>query len=242
VTARPAPNIVVGILDRDEWDANTDNLVVVQPGRRRLTWVPRDLWSEAVGDRVNRAFAVGGLPLLLEAVAGHGLDPQGAVVLRRGAAERFLGEIRVTVPVRRPLRFLYPLTPTARIDDGAKIVGFDPPAETLEGERLHQWIGARRVPNGAGSDLDRIARQQLALRALLEQGTSFDSALADASRVASTGNDAVEALRSVRSTWSFAVVDDVVPRTRDAKAVLVRDHGPAAPLRSLRRALRRRLV
>ncbi|WFP61834.1 MULTISPECIES: hypothetical protein [unclassified Mesorhizobium] len=36
--------VVVAILDRDNWTANTDIIVVVDVARRRLTWVPRDLW------------------------------------------------------------------------------------------------------------------------------------------------------------------------------------------------------
>ena len=54
------------------------------------------------------------------------------------------------------------------------------------------------------------------------------------------GGDTLEVLALVRSDWELATVTDVVPRTIDGKAVLFRDHGPAAPLRALRRALGRR--
>lgn len=232
--------VAVGVLDRDRWDANTDNLAVVDPDRRRVTWVPRDLWCDAVADRVNAAFAAGGLPLLAEALADHGLHVDGCVVLRRAATERLLDDVSLTVPVSRPLRFLYPLTPTTLVQDGAKVIRFDPPSETLRGERLHQWLGARKVPSGSGSDLHRIRRQQAALRAALRAGIDLGPALADRTLVRASGEDALAALREVRSDWSFVTLDDVVPRTIDGKAVLVRDRGPAAALRALRRALGRR--
>lgn len=231
--------VAVGVLDRDRWDANTDNLAVVDPHRRRVTWVPRDLWCDAVGDRVNTAFASGGLPLLAQALAEHRLPVDGAVVLRRAATERLLDHLTLTVPVRRPLRFVYPLTPTTLVQDGSKVIGFDPPAETLQGERLHQWLGARKVPSGSGSDLDRIGRQQVALRVALRAGLDLGGALADRELVRASGDDALAALGEVRPDWSFVTLDDVVPRTIDGKAVLVRDRGPGATLRALRRRLAR---
>ena len=65
--------MVVAILDRDNWTANTDIIVVVDADKRRLVWVPRDLWSPLVNDRVNAAFAKGGGGLLLDALAELGL-------------------------------------------------------------------------------------------------------------------------------------------------------------------------
>lgn len=61
--------VVAASLDRDNWDANTDIIVVVDVSRRRMTWVPRDLWSPLMGDRINAAFAVCGGRLLLDALA-----------------------------------------------------------------------------------------------------------------------------------------------------------------------------
>jgi len=205
-----------------------------------VTWVPRDLWSESTGDRINRAFAIGGFPLLAAALAEHGLDVAGAVVLRRGATEELLRETHITVPVPRPLEFSYPLASTARIEDGAKVIRFDPPSESLAGERLHQWLGARTVPGGVGSDLHRITRQQTAVRVLLEDGAhDVRRVLADSSRVDTVGGaETIATIALVRSSWSFSTLDDVVPRTIAGKSVLVRDRGPTAPIRSLVRRLR----
>ena len=83
----------------------------------------------------------------------------------REATEAALADVSVTVPVPARMVFEYPLEPTARIEDGSKTITFEPPAERLSGERIHQWLGAR-----AGSDLHRITRQQFFLRRLLERG------------------------------------------------------------------------
>jgi hypothetical protein len=53
---------VIGVMDRDSWAARTDNLVVIEPRRHRLFWIPRDRWSDVVGDRINTAFCRGGHP------------------------------------------------------------------------------------------------------------------------------------------------------------------------------------
>ena len=161
---------------------------VVQGARSRIVFVPRDLWCEAVGDRVNRAFAVGGASLLGLALAEHGLPVSGSVVLRRAATERLLASVCLTVSVPRSLEFVYPLMPTTLVQDGAKLVRFSPPAETLTGERLHQWLGARKVlevraPTSPGSGGSKWPFER-------HSGTvlSFREALADSALVRVSGN------------------------------------------------------
>ncbi|WP_027165626.1 hypothetical protein [Mesorhizobium sp. WSM3224] len=70
--------VVVAIGDRDNWDANTDIIVVADVSRRRLTWVPRDLWSPLISDRVNAAFAIGGGRLLGATVNPPGENPNAS--------------------------------------------------------------------------------------------------------------------------------------------------------------------
>jgi anionic cell wall polymer biosynthesis LytR-Cps2A-Psr (LCP) family protein len=62
------PVVAVAVMDRDSWGANTDNLAVVDPHRRSVVSVPRDLWCTSVGDRINRAWAEGGAPRLIAAL------------------------------------------------------------------------------------------------------------------------------------------------------------------------------
>ena len=194
-------------MDRDGADANTDVIVLVEPARRRLLWVPRDVWCPRLGDRVNAAFKRGGHEALLAALAELGLQADHSVCLARSTTTAALRDASVRVPVRRPLALRYPLAPEEPIEDGEKIVRFEPPAETLSGERIHQWIGARFEVDRASSDLNRIARQQVFVRALLEQG--FDLSAAP------------EELRSVRADWEFATLPRLRPKTIDGRSVLV---------------------
>jgi hypothetical protein len=212
--------VVVGILDRDDWNANTDVIVHIDPRRRRLTWIPRDLWSPQLGDRINAAFAKGGCRGLERSLLGLGFACTGVLCLRRGLTEAVLGGVTVTVPVKERLDFWYPLDPTRPIEEGRKQISFAPPSEVLSGERLHQWIGARYVVGGAGSDLHRIRRQQALIKALLEQGFDFSAVLADSKRIRRTGRP-LPPLRAIRADWTMTTYDKLDNATVDGKQVLV---------------------
>ncbi|MCU0305556.1 MAG: hypothetical protein MUC56_15990 [Thermoanaerobaculales bacterium] len=213
--------VAVAVLDRDGWQSETDVLVVTDGSRRRLLWVPRDLWCDGLGDRVNTAFRRGGHELLRTALAEHGLAVDGCLVLRRSAVEEALADVVLTVPVPRRLEFWYPLTPTSRLEDGRKRVVFDPPAAELRGERVHQWLGARSQVHGAGSDLFRIARQQEFLRALLASPFDVARVLADPARVSAMPADVAASLRGVDLGWSFETLGGMAPALIDGKQVLV---------------------
>jgi hypothetical protein len=213
---------IVGVMDRAGFDANTDNLVLVEPARERLLWVPRDLWCPALGDRVNAAFRSGGHPALVAALREHGLLATHSLVLSRTATEAALAPVAVLVPVPARMTFAYPLSPTDRIEDGSKPVTFEPPAEVLRGERLHQWIGAR-----GGSDLHRIERQKVLVRRLLETRFRFDAVLADPEAVRCSGPGALDDLGRVRPTWRLETLDGLAPAVIGRRQVLVR--GPGAP-------------
>ena len=233
----PRPAVAVGIMDRDSWAARTDNIVVADPRRRRLTWVPRDLWSVTVGDRVNEAFGRGGHELFQAALGELGLPVGGSVVLLRSAVEGALRDLEITVPVERTSRYWYPLTPTARLEDGAKLVEFAAPRETLAGERIHQWIGARRsadTPPPRLPDLDRIRRQQVFLRRLLEDGFDFRQLVDDPTLVAISSPSGLGALAAVHAGWALRTLDWVEPVTIAGKMVLRRRR--PAWLRWMRRA------
>jgi len=240
---------VVSILDRDDWSENTDVIVLVDPRRRSLTWIPRDLWSPTLRDRINRAFATGGNEGLIDALSELGLCCEHALCLRRAATERALAGLAVEVPVEEPIDLWYPLAPTRLIEEGRKMVSFRPPSERLTGERIHQWIGARLRVDRASSDLERIARQQVFLGALLAQRFDFAAVIADASLVRLSGQGALDELSTVDAGWRMATFNRVAPATIDGKMVLVlaTERGDQAahrpwswPLRALRRIARPR--
>lgn len=216
---------VVSVLDCDTPEGRTDNIVVVDPARKRLLWVPRDLWCESIGDRINEAFAHGGHEALVAALAEHGIVVERSLCVRRAAVERALAEVEIEVPVPRPLDYWYPLTPTASIENGRRLISFRPPAETLSGERLHQWIGARSSLDGSGSDLERIERQKVLIRRLLETGFDFSTALALPGSSSASAPDATSDLERVRDDWSFATLGGLEPGFVGPKAVLLRSRG-----------------
>lgn len=231
-------SVAVGVLDRDGWDARTDNLAVVDASRRRIIAVPRDLWCRRLGERVNAAWKRGGATALTAALAEHGFSIDGVVCLRRGATERALAGVEVEVPVAHRLEFLYPLEPTRTLEEGAKTVSFSPPGERLAGERIHQWLGARSGPGGAGSDLDRIARQVVFVRALLAQGFDFSRFVERPELVATAGRDPLAELARVRGDWRFSLFDCLRSAWRRGQRVLVPRHPLARELWRARERLR----
>ena len=225
---------VLSIMDRGEWGANTDNIVVADPESRSLLWVPRDLWCERFGNRINRVFAHDRHAGLIEQLGDHGIAVDHSLCVRREALERALAQLDVTVPVSERLEFWYPLQPTAPIEAGRKRIVFEPPQERLAGERIHQWIGARyepedrRAPLLHSGDYARMRRQQVLLRRLLEDGFDFASLLADPDLVTASSGEAIEELARVDRGWRFSVLDDVRNAIRDEMMVLERSDPPAA--------------
>jgi hypothetical protein len=234
---------VVTILDRD---GLTDNIVVVQPKRRRLLWVPRDLWCEDTGRRINTLFKAGGHDALCRSLGNLGVRVDHSLCVSRSVVENALDHATVIVPVRAPVRLWYPLTPQSRIEDGRKPVDFLPPSETLQGERIHQWLGGRydRDPTARSSDFERIERQQVFVRALLRQGFDFAGLLGEETEPAASSEAAVDDLRRVRRWWRFSCLDDVEDRRIDGNRVLILLSPHPRPSRRRRRvrALVRRLT
>ena len=226
---------VLSILDRADWDGDacTDNIAVADPAERSLLWVPRDLWCTGFGDRINTVFASERHEGLLKALAEHGIRADHSLCIRRDAVERASADLSISVPVTERLEFRYPLAPDRPIEEGSKRIAFTPPEEVLDGERIHQWIGARFEPDDRGgpllkaSDYGRIRRQQVLLRRLLEDGFDFGSVLADPGLASASGPEARQELSLVDSGWRFSIIEDVRDVVRDGKRVLERATAPA---------------
>jgi hypothetical protein len=219
---------VVSIMDRAEWGACTDNIVVADPAKQCLLWVPRDLWCEGFGDRINRAFANERHDGLLRALAEHEITVDHSLCIRRDAVANALVDLSISVPVTERLEFWYPLEPHRPIEEGRKLISFEPPSERLDGERIHQWIGARSEPDLGErdllfiGDLARIRRQQVLLRRLLEEDFDFARLLADPQLISASGPEANEELSLVDRGWRLSMLEDVRNTMRDGKYVLER--------------------
>lgn len=232
---------VVTILDRPGWDTCTDVIVVAFPRRRTLLWVPRDLLSARYRCRVNGVFARHGHDGLRIALRDLGVRARHSVCLQRGLAEELLAEVSVEVPVERPLEYWYPVDPHGNLQDGKRVVRFDPPAERLEGMRVHEWIGARIAIGRYAGDLERIARQQVFVRSLLRSGFDPRALLRARPELWSATPGAGPDLARVTAEWRTAAITGVVPVTFEAQQVLVKRSRLPGPLgrRRLRRALTR---
>lgn len=249
---------VIGVMDEPGLASNTDVLVVAEPGERTLTWIPRDLWSPVLDDRINRAFTMAGHAGLIEALAEAGVAAQHSVVVGREACAAALKRVRVEVPVRKRIMFRYPRSGDQPIEQGDRLVIFEPPAELLAGERVHEWIGARYgvapagragrstpgepeppyKPTGYG-DLSRLKRQQELVGALLEQGFDFGVALAASSgSSAISGPRALAELNAVDADWTRLTLGGLKDARIRGKEVLVRRRLlPPTPRRALVAAL-----
>jgi glycosyltransferase involved in cell wall biosynthesis len=224
---------VVGILDRDHWGANTDNIVVADPTTRTLTWIPRDLWCPSINHRINKAFAIGGIERLVAGLNELGFPCDQGLVLRRSATERAAMHISLEVPVKKEIHFWYPLHPTLPIHGPRKPVSFLPPSERLEGDRIHEWLGARkrllhRSLRREGTNGKRMRRQQIFLRVLIEQNFDFSLLLADPKAVRLTGEEALRELAMIDASWRMQTFENVRQATINGMWVQLKENEPVS--------------
>lgn len=213
---------VVSILDRDNWDDRTDNIGIVEPLKRRVLWIPRDLWCNTIKNRINRAFGKGGHKLLLSCLEEHKITAESSICFRRSATIRSFRDLQVTVPVDEVMEFWYPLHPTKPIEDGKKPIVFNPPDELLSGERIHQWMGARVSFNKGSSDLNRIERHKILLRCMLEQKFDFKKLISDREQFSIYGSSVFEDIKQVGPDWKFDTLGPLRHAKKGEMQVVVR--------------------
>ncbi len=212
---------VVGVMDERSLRGRTDVTVVVDPERKHLLWIPRDLWCEDLGDRVNRAFELRGHDGLKAALAEHGIAIDHGLVLSRAATERVIAGLDVMMPVARasrlPFRKFRAGTSGRRSGRSASTRRRPGSMETS----IHDWLSGRYSSdrNEAG-DLGRIRRQQLLLVVLLGERADLSGVLDAAERVRSELGSRAGDLAAVRTGWTCGTFGPLTPRRIDGKEVL----------------------
>ena len=215
-------NIMVGVQDQD---GNTDNIILVNTTAKTLTWIPRDLFSFYLRDRVNRAFDVGGHPLFLNVLKHLGFPADYSVCVSNEAIREVLCDYEITVPVKHSADYYYPLKAFEPIENGQKIVSFSPPFETLIGERIHQFLGARyRINTNECIDLpdfERIARQMVfAKQRLIEK---FDFTVFLTRKIFVSDPKAINYLAQVNAEYQCNLYRKCRPFIINRSAVLITD-------------------
>ena len=218
---------IVGVMDRDTSDQNTDVNVVVDPATRTLTWVPRDVYSPSLGDRVNSVFRLGGdQQRYISVICELGFNISESLLIWPRIISETVSDLVIDVPVSKRMQYWYPKSPWVPLQDGKKRIKFSPPNAKLYGERIHQWLGARTSVNGKfEGDLWRCTRQQTLVRRLLEVGFDFNKFFAAKSAkngISMSSRRAVEDLATVTADWTFTTMDDIEHQTINGMWVFVK--------------------
>ncbi len=212
-------SVIIGILDSNQ---NTDVIVNVDTVNQKLIWIPRDLYIFPLRNRINIAFSKGGHTLFLNMINRLGYKAKHSICIPHTTSMKVFESLKISVPIREYSQYYYPLKPFTFIEDGQKIIQFDPPSEELYGERIHQYLGARyRIDKKpAFLDFDRIARQQLFLKALLETKFDFSQFLKEPIYI--SDQDAIQELKKVNSEYQLELFDHVVSARIRSKEVLLK--------------------
>src|SRR5581483_5482534 len=98
--------IVIVVIDED---GCTDNIVLANVATKELLWIPRDLYSFYIRDRINAAFIKGGHSLLINALKKLGFDVKYSLCISNQITRKILSNLEVTVPVETSAEYYYPL-------------------------------------------------------------------------------------------------------------------------------------
>jgi anionic cell wall polymer biosynthesis LytR-Cps2A-Psr (LCP) family protein len=228
-------NIVICVMDRNEYTDNTDIIIVVNPNLKQLMWVPRDIYSNIIKERINAAYREGEEELLLECLNDIGFDIQHVICLLPNAIEQIFNYINtITVPVDTNRKLYYPLHRHKPIEEGKRIVEFNRPYEILSGDRFHEWIGARTgiktqkyedtgyyKHNLFGSDIDRIFRQQILIKQILLDNIDFNDIYINTEFGRGINIDTINILKTIDNSWTFDYIKNYKGETVNNQRVLV---------------------
>jgi len=209
-------SIIIAVMDRNNWKARTDIIVFINPIKKLLKWIPRDLYSETIKNRINLAYAFGGQELLLKCLNELKIHAKYCICVLPECFEENIKHINtIRIPVSKPMSFYYPLHRHKEIEKGKRIINFNPPSEILSGDRFHEWIGARyQVKTDiAYPDFDRIKRQQLLLKELLKMKNSF---VYSEKNTRGINKEVLELLKRIDSTW---IIEEILCSSYKTKKI-----------------------
>jgi len=219
---RIAPNVVISILDLD---GNTDNIVLVDVTKKKLTWIPRDLYVFHIRQRLGHAFGRDGSRGLLRALRSLGFDVKYNICISHGDVRKVLDSLTITVPVELAADYYYPVVAFEPIEKGKKIISFFPPYEVLSGERIHQFLGARFRVNKEDyvdfSDFERIKRQMVFVKQLLIE--RFDFSVFVKQEMLASEKEALKLISLVNAQYECHLYRNCRPVTVNKASVLISD-------------------
>lgn len=198
--------IVLVIMDRNNWNGRTDNIIIISKKNKKIKWIPRDLYSKSIKNRINTAYSFGGPDLLIRCLKEINIIVDNCIcILPYLIDENIDNLVSITVPVSYNMKFYYPIYRHKPIEEGRKIIEFNSPNVTLKGDRIHEWIGARyeitkNTNNSEFPDIHRIKRQQILLKELLKIKYKF---IILNNYVRGLNDDVLNLLYEIDSTWEI---------------------------------------
>jgi len=201
-------SIILGVMDRNDWKARTDILVFIDPEKKLIKWIPRDLYSPHINNRINVAYARGGEELLIKCLNEFNIFPKYCLCVLPLCFDENIKKIdNIDVPVQKKMSYYYPLHRHQLIENGKRLIEFNPPFENLKEDRFHEWIGARyEVSNFTRfPDFNRIHRQQILLTCLLNIKYNF---IYTEEHVQGMTTDVCQILKTINETWTIEKLRD----------------------------------
>lgn len=162
----------------------TDTILVASIGKIDknivLISVPRDLWVDRCQEKINAAYAIGGIEGTKDAVAeflGIPLHYYAVVdfELFKGVID-ILGGIDVDVENSFD-DFRYPIEgkEEAPLEERYEHISFEAGVQTMDGDTALKYVRSRHGNNNEGTDFARSKRQQQAIMAIKEKFLSLET-------------------------------------------------------------------
>jgi hypothetical protein len=205
-------NVCILIMDRNSWKARTDVIIICNPVKKNIYWLPRDLYCKRISNRLNTAYHKGKDTLVIECLKDLGINVKYCIcILPNLINENIIRLGEITVPIAITRHFYYPLHRHTNIEDGKRLIKFTAPNEILAGDRIHEYIGARYAADSQliskhFPDFDRIRRQQNLLKQLLLKKCIFH--YEDEKNIQGIKDSVIQILRSVDESWKIETISE----------------------------------